>query len=540
MTIIDLSISSSGLSENELSDITSTDLKEIIDGLNGGDPILSSGELLTFLDKFNQSKLKYVSRYGVLENLRPVILDTYKTLLEKYQSATFPLSANQQDCAKVVLQLLRSLSNGYKVIVLELVADLDNGADAEKISLPLKLGIQRSILYLGMLLMETYRMYLSEPKDIWRDLHQLYQFAEENHLHTLPVKKEHREPELGLSIKQVYMRILLLSLFNPYHLVKGEVALIYERAGRWSNFVRLEKHNKKEGCTEKFMVNLDLNDSPYYLFSDSLDTQPPDNCRVLEISSLVQVLENQIKAVDENINKVGKKSSAIEKEQRDMYLRLKNSLFPRKERSTPRIPVSEKLRVVDGLIACHYFLNEEQPFFENEDLSGELLQGVTNGDEIPDAPVSWNQINESEDGIALFCDQRSDMKISNGQLVAFHIDNDTDRWSVGVIRWLQNNRNGKTEFGVQVIANTAQAVGLKIVRGVSDNMGLVRGIVTPDVDPLKEVATIIATPKVFDVGMVILINLENRIINVKLHELIEATGFYERYSFIALHETPKK
>lgn len=528
-----LSAGSLELELSEFSGISSGELTEMVNGLDYSDSILIATEMESFLERFTHTKLNSISRFGAMEILRPAVLNIIEGLTAIYDKSTIPLSLEEKNCARNVSKLIEYTSRGYELVVIEAYDEMVATDNEENSKLSIKLGVQRAILTLGLLLLETYRLYLPEPVYIWSDLHGLFKLAEELGIDKDHIKKDAGDPDLGLSIKQAYMKTVLLALFNPYHLGIGEAANIYERSGRWANFIKMEPIEDRFKAKEHFVVDLDSNYGPYYLFKAMGDEKTPDNGQVIDIISLVNILEKQIESLNSNINKVGEKSLSIEKEQRDMYIRLKKALYPRRERTTPRIPVSEKISVVEGFNACHYYISGEKQFDDNLVINNTELTGKDLEDEKIDEAVIWNQVNESEEGLALSCDRVSEMQLANGELVAMNME-EANRWSIGAIRWLKNKDDGTSEFGVQIMSSSARAIAVKNTKG--EDQTAKRGVLIPDVDPFKEAATIIVPSRFIDAGMVVAIKTDSRLINVKIMELVEATGYYERYSLVALHE----
>ncbi|THB69689.1 MAG: hypothetical protein D6B28_10900 [Gammaproteobacteria bacterium] len=500
--------------------------------------IMQSGAAIKqFLDRINKTNLKKCDRYEALELFRPVIKRICTALTKQYIDANTPLDEQMQTLAALNIQLITALGTGYKIAAKDAYTKLKKYKEGEKNSQLVVNTFQRSINNLCWLLLETYRIYWPEPSGIWLDMNQIYLHAEQLNIHTALVEKC-TDLETMLSIKQAYYRAVLLVVFNPYHLHKGEIASIFDRMQRWTNFVHVSKPGDISELEDNCYIDLDKDKSPKFMFDNDTSINL-EHVRVISQKDLVQILTTQI----EDTEKSKTASTAVKNQQLELYKRLLKALYPRQKRSSPRIPVSEKLTVANNLSTCYYFINGCKDFnpnikIPNQDISKILDQPAPEQDH--DEALTWNQKNQSESGVAIFCPQRCTMNAHVGEIVAFHnaIDEQTP-WQVGVVRWIKTRPNGGMEFGIYVFANTSKAVEVKAVRGESSSFNFFRAILTPNVNPMREKASIFVPPDVYTEGTVILINLEDRVIHVILQEMIEKGHDFEHYSILPLHETSK-
>lgn len=500
--------------------------------------IESGGAIKQFLDRINRTTLKKCDRYEAMEQFRPIVKGICTTLTQQYMHASTPLNEEMQPLATLNIQLITALSTGYKIAAKDAHSKIKKYKKGEKNSQLVVNTFQRSINNLCWLLLETYRIYWPEPSNIWLDMNQIYLHAEHLNIHTALVEKC-KDMETMLSIKQSYYRALLLVVFNPYHLHKGEIASIFERMPRWTNFVHLNKPKDISELEDSCYIDLEKDKSPKFMYSNEGEINL-EHFRIISQKDLVQILTTQIKDTEQSSSA----SSAVKNQQLELYKRLLKALHPRQKRSSPRIPVSEKLTVANNLSACYYFINGCKDFNPNiklpsQDVSQILDQQITESEQIDEA-TTWNQKNQSESGVAIFCPQRCTMNAHVGEIVAFHnaIDDDSP-WQVGVVRWIKSRPNGGMEFGIYVFADDSTAVEVKAVRGESSSFNFFRAIMAPDVNPMDEKASIFVPPDIYAEGTVILINLNDKVVHVILQELVEKGRDFEHYSILPLHETAK-
>lgn len=564
-------------------------LRGWMDELPIGNAVQTAKELVSQLRIMNRAATKRAARFSLLEVLRPLVNDLAVTLTGHYKAASMPLNAEQQTQAELVLRLHNELATGYKLVVNEQLDAAERGV-TENISLLLQLGTQRAILSLGRELMESYRIYAAEPAHLWRDVHTLYRNAERFSLQAQPIEGTRDADETALSIKQAYLRVAVLALANPYHLMSGEAEDLYRRIGRWVHFVQIRKPDSNEAVQGKFLIDLGA-DFPARYVPHGLKVPPSKEPRMLELGRLVDTIAEQITRFNDTLARSRAATVLSERMQRDMYIRFKEALGGRQERTDERKPTVAKLSLVEGLSASHYFLNGRRAFTPEEDeaswnarLGGmgeshalrlqheERLDGKAvekrysqrgrfsrfdsfdaDLDDVwrkanmvsPDRPqefrqrrvnyraVPWHRKNESAGGMALYCAEQAPMQVRVGELLAY-----TDRdgakpqdWKIGVLRWLRTRPNGGLEMGVKHLADSGWAVGVKAVQGPGSGAEYLRAIMIPRVNPLTQTATLVVPAAVFDVGSVIRLNLRELVIYAKLSELVETTRLFSHFRF---------
>ncbi len=534
METIELSIPNQESSDEECVSLTLPILEAWLATLSH-DVVQSSTEIKLFLDRINKSELKKSDRYEVMEQFRPVVKRLCNSLTANYIHANIPLDEEHQAVALLNIQLITAVGTGYKIAAKEAYENLKKYKEGDKNSQQVVNTFQRCINNLSSLLLETYRIYWPEPARIWLDMNQIYLHAEKLSIHTARVEKC-TDMETMLSIKQAYYRAILLAVFNPYHLHKGEVASIYERIPRWANFVHVTKPDNIEALKDNCFINMDEDKPPKFMFDGDIQINL-EHVRVISQKDLIQILNNQI-----NDSKKGSGASlSIDNGQLELYKRLLKALHPRQHRSSPRIPVSEKLTVANNLSACYYFINGCKDFSAKINLPNEdISQILDDSQDIEQQATTWNQKNQSESGIAIFCPQRCSMHAHVGETVTFRTAQDANTpWQIGVIRWIKARPNGGIEFGIYIFADTSQAVEVKAVRGESSSYNLFRAILAPNKNPMQDQVSIIVPPDLYATNTVILINLEDKVVHVILQELIEKGRDFERYAILPLHETPK-
>jgi cyclic-di-GMP-binding protein len=583
MTSVRLKVPSPG-STSEFSGYSLAQLSAWVEALPRANADACARILDDALNALNGSKLNKAPRFQVMELVRPTVIDMAAALAARYKSQALPLGEAFLVHAQNVQRLLSALAIGFKIVVNEQLDAWEAGGD-ERVAETLQLATQRALLILGRGQLEAYRIYSPEPPQLWQELNTLYRNAELYNLQSLPVEATRDSDETAMSIKQAYLRVAVLALANPYHLMQGEAEDLYRRIGRWVHFVRIRKALEGESLPGRFVIDLSA-DFPARYLPHSLKLPPPRQPRVLELEQLVEVIAQQIQRFNESMARSGVSVTLSERLQRDMYARFRDALGGREERADERKPTVAKLAVVEGLSACHFYLNARRPFdpegaevvwqerLAKADpepaehlclLEDEFSAHAKRGDrysqfqvlnaEVDDvwrkanmivAPVEerktrrsgyravdWHRKNESQGGMALFCAQRCPMQVRVGELLA-HADEQNpnpEDWRLGAVRWLRTRPNGGLELGVKYLAANGYPVGTKAVAGAGRGSEYLRGILIPRVNPLTHAATLLTAAAVYDVGTVLRLNLGELVIHAKLTEMVETTRQFAHFRF---------
>jgi len=586
MDAVRLTVSAPEPVSTEYTGFSARQLAAELSGLSRGNPELVASELRQLLTTLNASMLRKVPRIDALELMRPAVCDACEVLIGRYRGAALPLAEDDRRQAGQVGQLLSLLGDGYKRVVNERLEAARSG-ERPRVDGYLALGLQRAALAAGRSLMEHYRLYAPEPAALWSDLHRLFRNAETFRLQTQPFEAVGHRDETALSIKQAYLRAVVLSLANPHHLLQGEAEALYRRLGRWVHHVRMSVPDSWRALDGAFVVDLDSDFPPHYR-PRSRRLPTPGAARLLDLSALVDAVDGQLEAVRQDDGGRRGAPSLSQRMQRNMYLRFREALSGRQERRDQRRSTVARISLVEGLSGCHFFLNGRRSFnpeteearwnrrlhavdpepglslSKSEYLSdsaepdGDPRQSrfrahdaeaddvwqrahrVNPAQEAARGPrrvqhraVTWHRKNEGDGGMALFCVQPRGMRVRVGELTAYSDNpgNDPERWRLGQVRWLRTRPGGGLEIGVRHVAAGGHAVGTKGVQGVGRDTEYMRGIIVPRVNPLTEDAGLISPAGIYEPGSVLKVNMGELIFYVRLTERVSTTQLVAHFAF---------
>ena len=128
------------------------------------------------------------------------------------------------------------------------------------------------------------------------------------------------------------------------------------------------------------------------------------------------------------------------------------------------------MKVTCGLNATYYFVNGQMDFIPPENDTGEheylvdpmeeTIQRVYSADE-------WSLVDQGPGGFAVVKNDKPRDTVRVGDLVgvAAPTSSATDKWELGVIRWLMIRQNKIYKIGIQMIRKKVYPVALRVKNG---------------------------------------------------------------------------
>src|SRR5687767_13290765 len=162
----------------------------------------------------NRARLYLDLRLDLLDVHRAfadAILDDPDTICAR---SGLPLSARPRCALALGQELANELALGYKVAATESRGKIFGfGAKRQVLEL-----LFRAMQYLRVAMRAGYRAHSPAPRGLWRSMHEIFLYAEQEGIATQPV-----EGDSKTSISDLYCEWLLVALADPYHLVRGEI-----------------------------------------------------------------------------------------------------------------------------------------------------------------------------------------------------------------------------------------------------------------------------------------------------------------------------
>lgn len=543
--------------------------------------------LLNLLQKYNRRLMPPEARLKALTLIKPVIDDVLQLLREKYQNKSLPLVEKARNHANMSLQFLDELSCGYKVIVTEAVSEK---AGKEVNAHLLTSALYSAIEHLGFLLLENYSLYRPLPKGLWGELHRLYLLAEQNNVHNIVLRNNESEPNPLATIQHAYLRLALLALTQPNHLMPGQAVSIYGYLGKWTAGCRMIK--KTDTAAEAGDIVIDLADERPPAIATGYARFRPINGRFLDIIKLRAKLDEICHSIDEkqhaHVHDVTLNIS--ERLQRDLLVRLNNSWRGRAERESERKEDGEtQISLCVGLDAAHHFTNEEQDYNpERDELYYHRPQqkkedeglSLMDADETPwnlDSAASktsngldqtrlsrfevqtdvwetthdsnlhvqdkrkatwahfrmgpWLRMNASKGGMSLRSLPENQSQVRVGSLVAYLDHNVTKIWKIGILRWLQDSQDKGCNVGLMTLAQSGIPVAVRAIGGAGTGGEYFRSLLVRSVLSDSKTPSLLVPASIYDIGTQLVLNLQSELKYVRLTNMLETTSSFSLFEY---------
>lgn len=529
-------------------------------GLPVGNPTKSAQIVLRQLKVLNQSRYPYAERIQLLDAIRPSVRQFLISLKQPLRRAQLPLSEDNLAIEQLIQNLLTEIAHGYKLIANEL---MEKKSLKENDQLLLRESIYLSIQYLARSVVESYLIYISPKYDAWRELHQLYRYAEYEGIQNEAIDDPYPDYSLPIqyTIDLVYKRIVLLSLSAPYHLMQNEAEDVYYLVSAWTSVCEIAELDKKH-ISDQYGVDFATDMAPRYIPSN-LEWEPVDG-RIIDISEVKSRLNNHTRKIlrtnleTDDFSNEDTPGSLKERQQRDMLLRLTDAWNSSMSRETQREDRGAKLRMALGLNACHFYTSNKAAFTPEMD----ELRLISNRDnqqatgfantyrealhkdrlhEKSNYPISpWQQHNISRSGIAISCDcSFKDMNIKVGEVISYLFEGKTGlHWKIGIIRWIHTNEENHIDMGIMNLSNSAVAIAIKAVGGLGTGTDYFRALLVPKQVSISQQRSVIVPALLYDIGTVLSVNMKTKLFYVKLSRLVLSTGNVAMFEFDVLDNAP--
>jgi hypothetical protein len=558
------------------------DARAWLESLPLADSAESARELYQTLYTLNRQELSPQSRLALMELYRGPIKTVTGPLEFHVTRLPLPLASNKRRLAEFIRILQLEMANGYKCCLVDLVR---SSVLWGKKSL-LTTCTERALWYLGEVLLKSYLVYMPYPAGVWREIHELYRYAEQNKFTQEPVdisigstQKKNR------TIIENYLRILLLGVTNPYQLPQNECVYVNHMLIDWAKRARLERIIKTDEEASRFNVDLSKDAPPVPVLRDG-QSMSGGEPRSLDAKALVEMAESYLKRVKdgESVQSLGLKLDILDTACVDMLQHVVRSWGIPARRRHNRIRRHSRVFVCVGINAVHFFSNNQKPFFippeletgrrpddaarlakQNEsiedvpaDLRGIVDEAyidlgdpfalasdlshptVGDRDSIPSRVTDYYRVDHWQvrdlgpQGMSLVREGESGANnIRVGDLIGIARVDDVGQWSLGVARWLKNPKPRNLEIGVELLAPVIKPVSIQAAYAKSDERPIItQALLLPPIEVLQRPPSIVVPCGICRPdGDFYLTEGEAPSRVIRSNNLLERTGSFEHMAF---------
>lgn len=520
-----------------------------------GNTTVAAHQMSEKLRNISTARYSYKERLLLLNTVRPALTELLYALRMPLRQANLPLNRQHYQRSVLIQELLGLMAAGYKRVSQELsqqprLREYEHFLITESIYL--------AIIYLGQQLLESYAIYAPESVGVWQDLNQLYRYAKAHHLELQQIDDSAPDTALPiqLNIDFAYKRCLMMALAEPFHLMQYEADDMYRLVASMVDGCNIEDFNDIVTRGE-YIVDLNADQGPRFIESErSINFS---DARLIDISAAKKQLNIHLQRLLANNAQhlIFESISLVERQQRDMLLRLADAWNGKLSRVIPRFALSAKVDVSTGLNASQHFIAEQVPFTpemdelriinkldirqRDNDISiasayRKAIQKDRKHDSSSYLLHDWQQRNVSPLGIAICKSLNADSpEIRVGELITYRMQGKSPRrWQIGVVRWLKHefaDHEGMVHVGVLNLANAAVAVGCKALTGLGSGTDYFRSLLIPHQASLQQSRSLIVPALLYDVGTELTVNLKKQAFYARLTRMVRSTRSFTQFDF---------
>jgi cyclic-di-GMP-binding protein len=562
------------------------DLKEVEEWASSL-PIANTGEsskqIFKTLVEFNRVEIQNLRRIKIINIFRPIVEYVTSSLKKYYLDSPLPLPAKNQKVVILCRELHSELATSYKIIIARMISDHDERFE-QKLMI---VALHQAMHYLSKVLYYSAIVYNPYPAEIWREIHQLFFFAEQNSVAKIQISENSATSGTTSSIEDIYKRILLLALASPFQLKQQEIEHLYQRLPDWAEHIRLLLPRMQSENEGQFYIQAENDDPPTHI---SLHTDELNNhCRLIDIQLLAQHLRNELKSIfsEKNESAIFTKKMQVTA---PLLRKVINYLTYEPKRGFIRTQLHFELDIAVGISAVHSLITSNT--IKNEEMAGEAKQDegndkqanpkdtsfldsyfLANNDspqivpldypvdaaipypngiqytqiEDDDAPAWTTQLlekegetfscktfNESAGGYCINWTGDNPPKIRVGELIGIQSASDRSQFSIGIARWLKHMPGIGLQMGMEIISPTSSAIVVHIPGDDHRGPSTHKCILLPKSTAGNRSQSLVMPVMNIRVGEQVRIDDGNKESTIKLVKLLESTGTFNQFEYIPL------
>ncbi|HEU0219757.1 MAG TPA: hypothetical protein VFQ98_02995 [Gallionella sp.] len=501
---------------------------------------LAHSLLFTQINELNRYPMRGLERLNTLELLRETVGYVQDDYAKKLIAKPLPLNESELMVFISIVQLWQAMVLGYQRCLQAYMAG------DKQLAKHGALLCQRCLLYSGLEIFEHLRTGYEFDAKLWNQLHELYNFAEEQNFQTAEVDDPLNQKYPRSSCRSIYVKTLLACHARPAELTRSQLQLLDNWLAQWSGMVTVERsYTVSKGDAQPLAIDL----------ASMRGLQPVGQIthssamRYLAMVPLSKLL--RVKTILLQQGQPPRQANLCEHCNSNDCIELLTFLHQcwcedHSTRFGERHPVAQRAQLCykpEGIYAHLSGKPLGQPGRDNAlgntarkqiEAFGRVLQDAHNK-ELPETgyPLeAWQFDNESISGAHLTREDTFGGRLSYNQLVALR-PNDAGTFMLGATAWANVTRTGQLQIGVRYLPGSVEAVS---IRATGVNMTVsekyVPAFLLPAVAALNIPASLVIPRDWFQTGRVVEILHQNgEKEHMKMGFSVERGIDYERVSF---------
>ncbi|MEH6568062.1 MAG: hypothetical protein V7709_03235 [Halioglobus sp.] len=529
-------------------------------------------QLRQAINDLNRVAMSPNVRFGIMEVLRPTLQASLAALSKRFLNQPLVLPEEPRQMSELAHTVLGLTTTAYTIVAAHTIQQRDSIKGVNPAKLVCE-AIQRAINFSGCKILQSYQLNQPIERLGWLELHQLYALAERQKLTELTVAD--RLSGDG-SIKDTYLRAVLLGCCKPNQLRQHDLAAIALGMQEWSTSVTLDDRETLRGF---FQVDLSSDQAPSYraLQSDA----PRESVRFIDSDALVRKLQTLRRGETEpaGTELTAQTDSPITNNLLDHLI---GALGTMSKRNFSRESSGSALWITLGLSNAHYFISDGLTFEQllygadqdeykhiatnpflvpqkhhdawdqanpHDALTGEgpdHTVGDITVDEATQANLDHhnvgtaiqprhraypvNMVDSSPGGYCLEWSPELPSDVKTGDIVSVRVDESTD-WAVATVCWVSQLKNAQTLIGVELLSPNAMPYGAKVIHNTGEEAESMRVLLLPEIKLVGQPHTLITPRAGFREHQKVSLVKEGEHFYIQLLRQIAATGSYAQFDF---------
>jgi hypothetical protein len=512
----------------------------------------SGREIYQALYTVNRLELRLANRLELMAMYSGAIATVCQGLQPHLVHEVPPLGPKKRQLAEFIRRLHIEMAYGYKCCLRDV--------SRTRVTLRRKsrsaICIGRALYHLSEVLLRSYVVYLPYPTGTWREIHELFRLAESLGIADGSVAEEGHEGGGEISLKERYVRTLLLGLTNPYQLPHGAAQHVDAFLARWAAQAHIIMQADHADAIGYFRVDAEADTPPLPLAKSGQNQDR--NPWVLDARALLNTVQTFVQRLEkgEPMEKLGLGVDCLDSTCIDLLQRMVRSWGESARRRYVRRQQSSNVFVCVGLNSAHYFANGQRRFADYISVIAPIPVAPPKIAETEDeAFVDLDNIPQQENHVATVTTSTVDSHRVNrwrlrdigpqgmslnrygdalapvrvGDLIGAQQATDLGRWRVGVIRWVKTPEANSIEMGIEMLAGGVSTALLRRLDGTNDLKNIYPALLLPAAEITKHPPTLILARGACQVGDVVeLMDEDSEPRQVRILRLLERTGSFEQ------------
>jgi len=562
---------------------SSSNVEKWIETLPVASPIECAKLIFQNLFEMNRLNMEPNQRIRALEIMSETVEDVTNSLKTRFSSTPFPLAEKNHKVALLTREICKEMAIGYK----SAVADQIKSGNVKANQQPHIIAIHRLIHFLTKVLYFSYLIYEAQPLKTWHELHLIFTYSSINKLDRVPVENIISSVEQTYTIKQLYIKALLLAAASPYQLRQREMEVLFQQLDQFLLAAKLSVSNASEELAFGFVINLHTDNPPAHVSANI--KKPAKQFFLLDTRPIMELIQHSLTnlAVDEE--KLPELTTHLK------LLLLKNwGHSP--QRHYVRTRLNFDLEIAVGLNEIHQLImsakesNAKKSLYlgpsdslpdsndtlqrssmflrEEEDQTHSVLtlknynEGPTNNgtflstqkiehdmqingdellapghDDINDKTHSCKTVNESSGGYCIEWPVEASLKIRVGELIGIQSNSQAVEFGLAITRWIKSLPESRLLVGLEIISHSSSSTKVRLDKITPKHKGVTFYPALSMEKRAEETRYLIVPSDMFNEGDTLIQkdgnDLEEK---TKLISLVESTGLFSQYQVASVVE----